>query len=185
MGVDLAKHVDFTVLTVIDKTTHRVVYWDRFNEINYSLQKAKIESVAARYNNALVRVDSTGVGDPIVEDLIRGDVRCEPFIFTNKTKAELIENLLIMIDEGKVKYPKIPELLQELNSFTFKELGSGKIRYEAPDSGHDDCVMSLALACYRLGKKEEPNLTVGGNSRDYVRYLEGGGVGWKPEVKFM
>ena len=42
MGVDLAKHEDFTVLTVINRTSKKVVRFDRFKQIDYPFQKKMI-----------------------------------------------------------------------------------------------------------------------------------------------
>ena len=61
MGVDLAKHVDYTVLTVVDQFGH-LCYLDRFNQIDYKFQKERIIATAKRWN-AQVLLDSAGPGD--------------------------------------------------------------------------------------------------------------------------
>jgi len=147
MGADLAKHVDFTVLTVLRADTGAIVAWDRFNEIDWSLQKQRIVALAQEYR-ALVLLDSTGVGDPIFDDLRRSGIRVEGYQFTNESKAQLVEHLAMSIEQGKVVYPPIPELLNELESFEYEITRSGTIRYSGPDGQHDDCVISLALAAW-------------------------------------
>ncbi|MCR4399113.1 MAG: terminase family protein, partial [Firmicutes bacterium] len=119
MGADLAKHVDFTVLTVLRVDTGSVVAWDRFNEIDWSLQKQRILSLAQKYR-AAVLLDSTGVGDPVFDDLRRSGVRVEGYHFTNESKARIVEHLAMQIEQAKIVYPAIPELLNELEAFEYE-----------------------------------------------------------------
>lgn len=153
MGVDLAKVVDWTVICVIDRHTHELVHFERFNQINWSLQKARIEAAARRYNNCPVRIDSTGVGDPITEDLKRVGLEVIPYNFTNQSKRMLVENLAILFEQDKIKIQNIPELIDELEQFTYQQTARGNIIYGAPEGQHDDCVMALALASFELGEK--------------------------------
>lgn len=158
MGVDLAKYTDWTDITVIDRHNHRVVHRDTFNQIDWNLQKAKIESLARRYNGAKIRIDSTGVGDPITEDLTRAGLAVEPFRFTATSKKQLIENLVILLEAGKIKIPDDPKLIDELEAFEAQiNERTGNISYSAPAGLHDDSVMSLALACWNLGEKVTTN----------------------------
>lgn len=154
IGVDLAKYEDWTVIIVLDKTSHEVVYFDRFNKIDWNLQKSKIEAVARRYNNGKVRIDATGVGDPIYEDLQRTGINIEPFKITSANKKQLVENLVLLLEQDKIKLPDIPELIDELESFAYDlNERTGNISYCAPSGKHDDCVISLALAVWQLGEK--------------------------------
>lgn len=163
LGVDLAKLEDFTVLTVIDRNSHRVVAWDRFNKIDYPLQKKRIAEMAKKYNNARIIIDSTGVGSPITDDLRREGVSIDDFKFTNKSKEELIDKLSIFIEQKGVWIPNESTLINELDSFGYQLTDSGNIKYSAPVGQHDDAVMSLGLAVWGLyststikDKKEEP-----------------------------
>ncbi len=152
VGVDLARTTDWTVITVVDRHTHKLVHFERFQQIDYNLQKARIEAVARRYNNAPITVDETGVGAPITEDLRRMGLLVTGFTFTATSKKQLIENLAIKIEQGKMTYPEIPELIRELEEFTYELLPSGAVRYTAPEGGTDDAVCSLALAMWQIGE---------------------------------
>lgn len=156
MGVDLAKTVDFTVLTVLDSVTREVVAWERFQDLSWMVQKLKVQELAARYNNALVVIDSTGVGDPIAEDLSHSGLSLyytgdKPGIkFTNDSKSQLINNLAIAIEQRRVTFPYEPVLIDELNAFEYSITDGGRIKYSAPSGKHDDCVISLSLACWAI-----------------------------------
>lgn len=153
MGVDLGRHQDFTVIIIMDTRTHKMVYFDRFNQIDWNLQKARIEAVARRYNNATIRIDATGLGDPISGDLRNAGLMVDPYVFTNSSKKVLIENLSLKLEQDAIKIIQVPELIEELESLRWEKTASGNIRYEAPEGKHDDCVMSLALAVYQLPDK--------------------------------
>ena len=149
LGVDLAKTVDFTVLICIDQFEKRVVAFERFNEVSWRLQKDRIAYMAKRYNDALVIVDSTGVGDPITEDLKNIGLSVEGYRFTANSKKALIERLIIAIEQRLILFPHIEVLVDELKSFSY-ELSGDRLRYSAPEGMHDDCVISLALAVYGI-----------------------------------
>lgn len=164
LGVDLAKVTDYTVITVYDRHNNNQVYQDRFNQLEWPFQKKKIKSISQMYNNALIYLDATGLGDPVADDLIRDGVPVEPIKITNELKKELIEKLTIWIEQGKMRMINLPETIEEFMSFTYDVSSSGRIRYSAPVGLHDDIVMSHALAIWGLQpvikkeKDQEPSL---------------------------
>jgi hypothetical protein len=159
LGVDLGKHEDFTVLTVVDKYYKKVVYFDRFNQIDYPLQKERIMATANRYNNARIVVDSTGVGQPICDDLRHEGLIVDDFKFTGKSKPELVEKLTIFIEQKNITIPNNQILIDELESFGYQLTDSGNIKYSAPTGLHDDCVMSLALSVWPLSPGDPRPIT--------------------------
>lgn len=156
IGCDLAKVQDYTVLTVYDRSNNNQVWQERFNKLEWPFQKTKIKALSSYYNNALVSIDSTGLGEPIFEDLQRSGVPIEPYKFTNESKKELIEKLVIWIEQQKLRMLNLPETISEFNNFTYDISSSGKVRYEAPQGFHDDIVISHALAIWQLQPVLEP-----------------------------
>lgn len=150
LGVDLAKYQDFTVLTPFNLNTFRAYPQDRFNQIDWNLQKARIEATALRFK-ARVKIDATGVGDPVVEDLkARGlNIADEDAVkFTEASRMNLLNNLAMLIEQDKIELPNDEGLLTELESFQYSLTPTGKIKVAAPETMHDDRVMSLALAVW-------------------------------------
>jgi hypothetical protein len=156
MGVDLAKTEDFSVLTVVDSVTRGVVAFERFQDVSWREQKLRIQKLAGKYNNALCVVDASGVGDPIVEDLQHSGLSLyyeddrPGYKFTNESKARLIEQLQIAIEQRNITFPDIEELTEELLNYEYSITDHGRITYSAPDGKHDDCVISLALAVWGI-----------------------------------
>ena len=56
MGVDWGKSNDFTVLTVMDVTTREMVCMDRFNQIDYAVQRGRLVALADVENPASAAV---------------------------------------------------------------------------------------------------------------------------------
>jgi hypothetical protein len=146
-GLDIGRHRDYTVLTILD-AEGSLVYFDRFSRTTWGVMKRRTASALRRYNRAAAWVDSTGVGDPVLEDLIRMGAACRGYRFTNESKSALIENLIMMIDERRIAIPPVQELVDELTLFEARNLPGGGISYSAPLGYHDDCVISLALAAW-------------------------------------
>jgi len=153
LGVDLAKLNDWTVLTPIDLTTFKVLEPEAFNQIDYNLQKARIEATYLRLGKPRVILDATGVGQPILDDLLYKGINITPFTFTQQSRMELLLNLQILLEQNKIQIPNCPELIEQLESCYYEIMPSGKTRMQVPDGKHDDYLMSLALAVWELPYK--------------------------------
>ena len=145
LGVDLAKYKDWTVISVKDDATNEQVHLERFNKIDWTLQKRRIIETAVRYNNGQVYVDSTGVGDPIYEDLARAGLNVIPYQLNVTTKKELIDNLVLKLDKQEIKLLDDPVQKGELKSYAYELTSAGRLKTNAPEGQHDDHVIALAL----------------------------------------
>jgi hypothetical protein len=137
-GIDLAKSVDYTVIIGLDKDGN-VAYFDRF-QMDWHNTKETIK----RLPPAPIVVDSTGVGDPILEDLMREGVNIEGLKFTSQSKQQIMEGLASAIQQGRIGFPE-GVIVDELDVFEYQFTAHG-VRYSAPSGFHDDTVMALALA---------------------------------------
>ncbi len=161
-GIDLAKSHDWTVCLALDAQGHTC----RFERWQSPWREtiARIEDLVG-HTPALV--DSTGVGDPILEALQRpyaqatgtrpgatalaaGRPNYEGFKFTAPSKQQLMEGLAAAIGQGAVGYPE-GVIVDELDTFEYAYTRTG-VRYSAPEGLHDDTVCALALAKARLGE---------------------------------
>lgn len=159
MGVDLAKHRDFTVMAVFDCQTRHLVGFERFHQQSWDKVKLRIRNMNRKYDNCLVVMDSTGVGDVIYDELSNEGMNIEPFHFTSSTKTSLIQELQVNLELMKITYPPVDVLVNELLAFAYEiKKDSGRIVYNAPDGYHDDCVIAIALAVH--GMALEPSSKV-------------------------
>ncbi len=137
-GVDLAKSQDWTVVVGLD-AEGRVCHLDRW-QAPWNVTRERLARLIAEKP---AQIDSTGVGDPIVEDLRKVCRRVEGFKFTSQSKQQLMEGLQIAISTAEIRFPD-GWLRAELESFGFRYSGRS-VSYEAT-VGHDDGVCALALA---------------------------------------
>jgi hypothetical protein len=144
-GIDLAKSVDWTVIVGLDEDGN-VAYFDRF-QMDWHNTKQTI----LRLPKCPILVDSTGVGDPILEDLQREGVMIQGLKFTSSSKQQLMEGLQAAIHQGKIGYPE-GIISQELEVFEYQYTATG-VKYSAPSGFHDDAVMALALAWQNFSLK--------------------------------
>ncbi|MBY5594117.1 hypothetical protein HFO51_06495 [Rhizobium leguminosarum] len=140
-GDDLAKSVDWTVLHGLDEDgrtcshTRLQLPWEN-----------TIDHIKLICGSTYTLLDSTGVGDPIVERLQKTGSNFEGFKFSAPSKQMLMEGLSVAIQRGEVQYPD-GVIVSELESFEYEYTRTG-VRYSAPEGSHDDCVMALALAVH-------------------------------------
>lgn len=138
-GVDLAKSQDWTVAVGLDRdgAVCRLERW----QAAWSVTR---ERLAKMIGDRPAQIDSTGVGDPIVEDLRKVCRKAEGFKFTSQSKQQLMEGLQLAIQLREIRLPD-GWLRSELEAFGFRYSGRGAVAYEAT-VGHDDGVCALALA---------------------------------------
>jgi hypothetical protein len=148
---------------VSDKPKQDIPYlidFYRFQHTTWEHIINKIKEVANKYPNSDIWIDSTGVGDPIVERLYNDGLPINGYKFTNQSKNDLIQGLIMSIDRKEINYPIISELIDELKYFDYEISASGNIKYSAPAGLHDDGVISLALATHGL-KNSASDVVIG------------------------
>lgn len=150
IGVDWGRHEDFTVITVIDARERAVVALDRFTQIDYGIQLARLQAIAQRFPAAPILAESNSMGGPLVEQLQRLRLPVRAFQTTQASKAAAIEALALAFEQGAIRIPAVQWLIDELLAYDQERLPSGALRYGAPKGGHDDGVMSLAIAWHGL-----------------------------------
>ena len=146
VGWDVAKHSDASVMMVIDCRRCHVVAFERYLRMDYEIQYRKLKELCELYNDASVLMDSTGVGDPVLERVRAMGLHVQGYSFTPQSKQRLIEGLAVGLQQARLTFPPLPVLRGELEVFEYKLTTSANIRYSAPEGYHDDCVCALALA---------------------------------------
>jgi hypothetical protein len=144
LGWDLAKQQDYNVFMVMNCRTRKVVEYHRENQTDYKILVAKAKELSEKYNNCPIIYDHTGVGSG-VSDFLSDSLETIPYQFTNESKNELINTLILSIGNKEVGIPNINTIRSELESFEFIFTRTGKLSYNAPAGQHDDTVIALAL----------------------------------------
>lgn len=159
-GLDLGDQMDFTVLSIVDDNTGRLVALDRFNRMGWEAQVARIIDVAKRYcrptnrekrepgQELCIYVDATMMGAPIYQMLDKAavDLPIEifPVTFDNAKKRRMVQYLQAAAQGGWISLPWIQEAIDEAQLLERIPLQNG-VTYRAAGGAHDDIVFSLGL----------------------------------------
>ena len=151
VGVDLGKDQNYTFIVVMNRD-RRVVYTTRFNIgtdgiNNWSDIKTEIIKVVLKYNNALCAVDATSNQSSFVEELQREHIRVKSVKFTQQSKNDMVEKLMVDISENRITIPEVAKILiNELTAYGIKDTSSssGLLKYQTSGK-HDDGVDALLM----------------------------------------
>ena len=104
IGCDVAKHTDWTVLIAMEAETGKCFAMERFNMLDWPIQKERIVGFARKWRGRVI-LDATGVGDPIYDDLKRVLPDIEGFKLTAGSKVELVQRLIVAVEQRQVTWP--------------------------------------------------------------------------------
>lgn len=135
---------DWTAIVMLDREG-TTTYMDRFRMPHTETA----EKIAKTVRRTPALIDATGAGDPVVELLQRrGDMRVEGYLYTPRSRQDLLEGLALAIGEERIHFPD-GRLRQELETFEYRYSKMG-VRFACPDRMNDDMVMALALAVRKM-----------------------------------
>jgi hypothetical protein len=103
-----------------------------------------------------IYADITGVGNYIVEDMMKGGIHgVEGILFSLPSKEQMATILRETMRRKELRIPYTPpefagqvDLTSELNVEKYELMKTGHIRFSHPTGGHDDVFWALALAVY-------------------------------------
>lgn len=156
-GVDWARYSDFTAVVAVDAgaSPFRVVDMDRFNRLSWEAQIERAAAFMERCRVNSVLTDQTSIGDPLLEQLRKrlweggAGIAIDGFTFTNSSKREIIDNLVIRLTNHELAIPDDQHLIRELQYFEYELTAAGNVRMNARSGYTDDIVAALALALWK------------------------------------
>ena len=159
IGADWGRKYDYTVIAVLDATEppFRLVHLSRWRGTGWQTQAAQAAGIVARFRPRRILVDGNSMGDPVAGMLDREIQKqmpalrrptVEQFTFGSESKQALIDRLNVGLSGHALQIPKHPALVNELKNFEYAPGGPGRLKMAARGTGHDDCVIALALAFY-------------------------------------
>jgi len=174
-GLDLGKHQDYSVLIVVEETNGKYLlrHWKVFPlGTKYATVIGYLKTLIDRWKNIeRIRVDITGVGEYVVEDMQNAGLESvEGVTFSLPRKQELASLLKQRMLDGAYHFPFVEMRLSptvllsyvaELNVERFELRKDGSIAFSHPQGQHDDTFWSTALSLYCSVKMTpEPYLAV-------------------------
>lgn len=149
LGIDLARTNDYTVLYGARMRDRRNCYFERMQAITWPEQKRRIRRAVrqlqkAGAENVMLVMDTTGIGDPVVEDLESEGYDVVPINFTSH-KANMVRLLAKDLEEARA-FILADGQLEEFENYTMAITPGGKLTYSAPEGDHDDVVSAKMLS---------------------------------------
>jgi len=159
-GLDLGKHQDYSAFVVVEEVEGKCVL--RHVKVfplgtKYATVIGYVKTMCDRWQSfSKVRVDVSGVGEYVVEDMQNAGIEeVEPVTFTATRKQELASLLKQRMLDGAYRFPyadiyisptKKLSYVAELNVERFEMRKDGSLRFSHPENQHDDVWWSSALA---------------------------------------
>lgn len=145
-GIDLAKSRDYTWVVGFDAEGHQTEShrW----QSDWGTTKSRILALVGLKPTL---IDSTGVGDPIVEELSAVRRNIQGFKLTSASKQQLMEGLAADIQGRQIRFFDT-KLIAELESFEYEYTRTG-VRYTAPPGFHDDGVIAVSLCALIIRRR--------------------------------
>lgn len=151
LGADWGKQADFSALSVVCADCGQELALDRFNQIDYHFQRARLVALAQRWGVGTIEGEANAMGEPILEELRRDPalerVQVVAFQTTATSKPPLIESLALAFERTEAQWLDNPTATAELEAYERKASAiTGRPQYSAPEGMNDDTVMARALA---------------------------------------
>ncbi len=147
LGADLAQSEDFTALSVVCSTCMAEVALDRFNQLDWAIQRGRILALAERWSCGDILIERNSIGGPNLEALSEETKYARGFDTTPTSKGPLIRSLALAFERQECRWLPDPVGRNELLSYEVKvSAETGRPRYSAPEGKHDDTVIARALA---------------------------------------
>ncbi len=149
-GLDVGGKNDYMSLTIMNKQGN-VIFQDRWRHQEYEVLLNTVADILKKYNNPLCYIEINGVGQVPFEILRKKYGKVKEWITTNKTKNEIITQLMVDFNTQDLTILDIDYVKDELDNFTC-EWKNGKPVYNGANGFHDDSVMSLAICNYHKNR---------------------------------
>jgi hypothetical protein len=168
-GVDWGKQNDFTALSIGCVNCKCEVARDRFNQIDYIVQRDRLRALCEQWRPAAILCELNSIGQPNFEMLQRDGLPVVGFTTTATTKPPLIENMALAFERTEWQFQPDRTWTMELEAFERKvSAATGRSSYSAPDGGHDDTVIARSLM---LWQAQRANVT--------IPLVQGKAKGWR------
>lgn len=159
MGIDFAKRIDETVVTVVEhgETKTRPIFQET-TKASYDKQISWISQCIDHFNPLKCIVDETSLGIPLLDFLRQKyGYKIEGVHFNPQTKEKLILTVRNLLEQGRLELPDVKELIDQLHGMEKIISESGNIKYTGKRTETDwldDRVWSLALSVSQLGESD-------------------------------
>jgi hypothetical protein len=151
-GVDWGQQNDFTVISVGCAKCKREVFLDRFNQIDYGLQRMRLTEAVRKWGIRMVIAELNAMGTPVVEQLQRDGMSIIGFTNSIQSKMVLIDAMALVLEQGTFQFINNQIARAEMEAYEMRRTVSGMRSYASPQGMNDDTVIARALMLKAIGQ---------------------------------
>jgi len=153
-GFDVGREEDSSEIVIIEEMpmlNHLQIirHMITMKRTEFKKQFEQVEKLFSMIPIKLLKIDSTGMGRNLAEDLIRRfHSRIEDIVFNNENKSSMATNIKLRMEDQSIAYPNDKDLIRQIHSIKRKITENNTVKYEAERSKlhHGDKFWALALA---------------------------------------
>jgi len=150
-GYDVGRANDRSVFTLFDehRGTKRLVMKCVLHRVKFAAQEGVIRRALNLLPVASLKIDKTGIGANLAENLEDDYPQVEGVHFTNARKEVLANDFKVCLQGERIALPKDRTLVAQIHSVRRRITAQGNIVFDAERTraGHADMFWSCALAC--------------------------------------
>lgn len=159
-GYDVGRFTDSSELILVEDGIYNdenkviVRYMSSLKRTSFDDQKEFLRKILRQYKVKKLRIDATGMGMNLAEDLRREFPHLiEAYWFTRELKEEMAVNLKKLFEDKRIIIPNDSNLIAQIHSIkrTPKSQGFSYDSKRNAEIGHADKFWALAMACMGLG----------------------------------
>ena len=153
VGPAISTDGDYNVITVIEMDEDEnksIVYVDRSKNVQFRENIQKVKLIGQLFRPEVILFETNTFAKSFTQELRQvADLNVHDFDTTRRKKQEIILNLQMTLENGKINFPYGNEESRRVSSVLIEEMSMFAITDKGKFEGigaHDDMVMSLALA---------------------------------------
>lgn len=154
-GVDIGRKHDLTASVFNERVDNKYIvrHINTMHNTKYKEQKSYYQFLLKNYVFEYIKMDATGLGNNLVEDL-KDDFPdiVIPVEFDNQKKQDMVMNLKELMFNGELQFPNDASLINNIRSIKRMFTTGGFLKFDSDrssDIGHADLFWALALSVYQ------------------------------------
>lgn len=147
IGIDWAQSIDYTCASVVCADCLCEVEIDRFNQIDYTIQRGRLVALADRWHATDILAEENSIGRPNIEQIYSEGYPIRGFTTTAQSKGPLVQSMALALEREELRWLADQTARHELASYTASvNPHTNRVTYSAPSGQHDDTVIARCLA---------------------------------------
>lgn len=173
IGIDIGQKRSRTFIVIGDRERRKVVNVFTMSKTDWPSQKSFIIEKAKEYSintQALLKMDASGLGTAISDDLAYAGLAVDPIVMEGHTKHDLYSTAVLAFEKETIRIPKRFEvLINELKHMQAKPTAHGYKSWKPAKGWRDDAADAFVLMLSGMTAAPISGLQFAGFSRNRLK----------------